>query len=195
MRKTILLVAVCLFTSLLLLPSHALAGSTSLTVIAPATVSQGSTFSADVKISDVTDLYDFQFDLSFNNAVLQATNNILEGTFLSGGGSTFFIPGTIDNTTGNVTFNADTLLGAVPGVSGSGTLAVFGFMALAPGTSNLTISNVLLQDSSGASLSGTTTGGSVTVQGPATVPEPSGLTLLAMGLLVLAGLTTKKVIH
>jgi hypothetical protein len=77
-------------------------------------------------------------------------------------------------------------------VSGSGTLALFGFTALALGTSDFTISNVLLQDSSGAILSSTTTGGSVTVQGTATVAEPSGLTLLGTGLLVLAGSTLKK---
>jgi hypothetical protein len=47
----------------------------------------------DVNISGVTDLYDFQFDLSFNPAVIQATS-VLEGKFLlSGGGTTFFLPG------------------------------------------------------------------------------------------------------
>ncbi len=47
-----------------------LADSISLSVVTPATVSQSSTFAADVNISGVADLYDFQFDLSFNPAVL-----------------------------------------------------------------------------------------------------------------------------
>ena len=88
---------------------------------ASSTVTNGSTFAVDVNISGVTDLYNFQFDLGFNPAVIQATN-VLEGAFLSGGGSTFFLPGTIDNTAGSITFNADTLEGMIPGVSGGGIL-------------------------------------------------------------------------
>src|SRR5271165_813903 len=76
---------------------------------ASSTVSNGSTFSMDVNISDVTDLSAFQFDLSFDPSILQATGTITEGNFfLSGGG---FVPGTIDNSLGTITFNANTLLG------------------------------------------------------------------------------------
>src|ERR1700738_2856491 len=84
------------------------------------TVSAGANFVVGVNISGASDLYDFQLDLSFNPAVLQATN-VAEGAFLSTGGFTFFLPGTIDNTAGTITFNADTLLTAISGVSGSGT--------------------------------------------------------------------------
>jgi cohesin domain-containing protein/PEP-CTERM motif-containing protein len=190
MKKLFLSAAVALFMIVLFSPTRTCADAI-LSVQTPSTVSQGSTFAVGVNISGVTNLYDFQFDLSFNPAVLHATN-VLEGTFLSGGGSTFFIPGTIDNTTGNVTFDVDTLLGPVPGVSGNGTLALFDFTALASGTSGFTISNMLLQDSTGAILNSTTTGGSVAVQGTTAVPEPSGLILLGAGLLALAGLTLKK---
>jgi cohesin domain-containing protein len=193
MKRLFLSAAFAVFMTVLFLPIRTYADAV-LSVQTPSTVSQGSTFTMGVNISGVTDLYDFQFDLSFNPAVLHAMN-VLEGTFLSGGGSTFFIPGTIDNTTGNITFDVDTLLGAVPGVSGNGTLALFQFTALTSGTSGFAISNVLLQDSTGAILSSTTTSGSVIVQGSTTVPEPSGLILLSTGLLVLACLTLKRSIQ
>ena len=167
--------------------------------VAPAssTASTGGTFAVDVNISGVTDLYDFQFDLSFNPAVLQATK-VLEGTFLAGGGTTFFIPGTIDNTAGTITFNANTLLTAISGVSGSGTLIEFGLTAFAPGTSDLTILNnadLILQDSTGAVIASTQTSGLVTVQGSTAVPEPSSLMMLGAGLLAIAGLTLRRTVQ
>ncbi len=179
-----------LLASMFSLPSFADGIATLSIDPASGTVSTGASFFVNVNVADVTNLYDFQFDISFNPAVLQATN-VLEGTFLSsGGGTTFFLPGTIDNTAGNVTFNADTLLSAVSGVSGNGTLAHFDFTALSSGTSDFTISNVILQDSTGAILDNTTTGGSVT----SAIPEPSSLMLLGTGLLVLGGITLKKTI-
>jgi adhesin HecA-like repeat protein len=161
------------------------------------TVINGSSFAADVNISGVTDLYDYQFDLSFNPTVLQA-NNILEGTFLAGGGSTFFIPGAIDNTAGTIAFNADTLLTAISGVSSSGTLLEFKFTALAPGTSDLTIldnADLILQDSTGAIITSAQTGGVVTVQGSMAIPEPSSLMMLGAGLLAIGGLFLKRTIQ
>jgi general secretion pathway protein D len=195
MRTSIVHAAFLVAVLLLLAPSHAVADGIVLSIQpVSSTVSVGSTFAVDVNISGVTDLYDYQFDLSFNPAVLQATN-VLEGAFLSSGGATYFIPGTIDNTAGNMTFNADTLLSAISGVSGDGTLAVFDFTAIATGTSALNIdpTTFILLDSTLANINATTTNGSVTVQGVA-VPEPSVLTLVSMGLLILAGLTLKRTI-
>ena len=86
----------------------------------------------------------------------------------------------------------DTLLSAISGVTGGGTLVVFDFTALSPGTSTFTIENEILQDSTGAVLSDATTSGSVTVQGSTVVPEPSGLLLLSVGALGLVGLALKQ---
>lgn len=173
--------------------SAALADTVLSVVPASSTVSTSDTFAVDVSISGVTDLYDFQFDLSFNPAVLKATN-ILEVAFLSSGGSTFFIPGTIDNAAGTITFNANTLLTAISGVSGSGALVEFDFTALAGGTSSLDLANIILQDSTGTILDNTAASGSVNVQGTTAVPEPSVLMLLSAGLLGLIGLTLKKMV-
>jgi Cohesin domain len=157
------------------------------------TTSTGTVITVDVDVADVTGLYAYQFDLTFNPNVLQAVSST-EGSFLSSGGSTFFINGSNDNVGGTVSATADTLLSAVSGVGGSGQLAVFTFDAVGNGTSALAIQNELLLDSNINILSDTTTGGSVTV-GSATVKAPeidpgsavSALTLLIGGLTVLRG--------
>ena len=66
-------------------------------------ISPGQKFSLDVDVSNITDLYAFQFDLGFDPGLLSALS-VTEGTFLPSGGSTFFLPGTIDNVGGTVTF-------------------------------------------------------------------------------------------
>jgi len=190
MKKSVGILSVLILAALLLAPVTVLADTATLSVVTAATVPQGSSFSVVVNISDVSDLYDFQFDLAFNPAVLQLTN-IVEGGFLLTGGSTFFLPGTIDNTLGNATANADTLIGTISGVSGTGELAELDFTAVAPGISSLTLSNVILQDSTGSLLDSTTAAGSVTVQGATTVPEPSTLLFLGVGFLILAGMAVR----
>jgi len=145
-------------------------------------VSVSDTFAVDVNILGVNDLAAFQLDLSFDPAVVQL-NTVNEGAFLPSGGFTFFIPGSIDNVAGSSTFNADALLG-FPGVSGSGVLLEFDFQALAAGTSSLSLSNVILQDSVQSIIDSSLANGSVTVEseggggGPVTTPEPGTLHLL-----------------
>src|SRR5437868_2988547 len=93
-----------------------------------ASVLEGQTFDLPVQVSPVSDLYSFQFDLSFDPTIVEL-ESISEGTFLPSGGATFFLPGTIDNTAGTATFTADSLVGAIPGVSGDGELALLSFKA------------------------------------------------------------------
>ncbi|HEV3199328.1 MAG TPA: cohesin domain-containing protein, partial [Bryobacteraceae bacterium] len=68
-----------------------------LSVDAPSSAAVGDIFTVNVNIAGITDLYGFQFDLSFDPAILAAASST-EGPFLPTGGATFFIPGTIDNT-------------------------------------------------------------------------------------------------
>ncbi len=140
------------------------------------TATPGASFSVNIDLAGVTDLYAYQFDLVFDPAIVSALS-ITEGSFLPGGGETFFIPGTIDNTAGTLTFTADTLLSAVSGASGSGTLATVNFLAVAPGSSSITLSNVMLLDSNLIDISATTANGNATI-----IPEPAAALLLATGL-------------
>ena len=143
-------------------------------------VNVGDGVSLDVSVADVTDLFGYQFDVAFNPLVL-AAQSITEGTFLSGGGSTFFIPGNIDNVAGIINFTANTLIGAIPGVNGGGVLAQMNFSAMGAGNSAVNFSGVTLLDSTLSDISVLIVPGSVQVQSSA-VPEPASLWLVASGI-------------
>ena len=168
---------------LLLVFGHPAIAATILINPGSSTTTIGGTVDVTVRVEDADDLYAYQFDLSFDPTVLSATS-VGEGSFLPGGGSTFFLPGTIDNVAGTVTLTAGSLEGAVPGVTGSGALALVQFTGLGFGPSPVTISNVVLLDSIGADIDATTQNGTVTV-----VPEPTSAMLLGCGLL--AGLAAR----
>ena len=168
----------------------AVCGATTITLNPPTqTVGLGDTFSVDVDIIDVIDLYAYQFTIDFNPTLFEATSTA-EGPFLPGGtgGNTFPIPGIIDNVGGSITFLADVVVSAGPGATGGGTLAVLGFHAIAPGTGAISLrfdplNNDFLLDSSFAEIAAQVSGAaSVTVNAPTTtVPEPGTLVLMLSG--------------
>ena len=162
---------------------------------AQAVISAGSTdtsvdqiFTLPVSIADASDVYAFQFDLAFDPSILQLLS-ISEESFLPSAGSTFFIPGDIDNIGGNAISNADTLVGDIPGASGDGDLVDFTFQAIDTGTSSLALSNGLLFDSNFNDIPFTTVDGSVTVTASPT-PEPAGLSWI--GCLAVTGMLLAK---
>jgi hypothetical protein len=153
------------------------------------TTATGSVVTVDVDISNVSDLYGYQFDLGFNPSVLQAVSSS-EGPFLAGGGSTFFIPGTNDNLGGTIFATADTLLTATSGVNGSGELAVFTFDAVAAGTSTFSIQNETLLNSGLNVISDLSKTGLVTVSSQTlAAPEIDAASTMAAMTLLLGGLT------
>ncbi len=180
MRRVKLIAAMVAAVTMYALPARALP----ILAIQPTTQSliAGQTSSAAITISGAADLYAFQFDLGFNPAVL-SVNSIAEGPLLTGGGVTFFVPGTIDNGAGTVSATADTLLSAIVGINGSGTLATLNFTALSSGTSAINLFGATLLDSSLAGQAFTTQSGTIAVTN---VPEPSTLLLIGTGLTVLA---------
>jgi hypothetical protein len=139
------------------------------------TADPGNIFALDITITSITDLVAFQFDVAYTAAALSALT-IEEGSFLAGGGEIFFIPGTIDNTLGLISASAAALIGPVPGVSGTGTLARVQFKSMAKDAAVVDIPNVLLLDSAGTSIDAITRGARVNI------PEPSSGRLMALAL-------------
>lgn len=145
----------------------------------------GSSVSVDVLISGISDLYAYQFSLAFNPALLQFSS-ASEGAFLPGGGTTFWSAGSVDNSLGQISFTANSLIGSIPGVSGDGVLARFNFQVAGVGSSALNFSDVLLLNAQLAELPVQINNGSLSTVNA--VPEPSTWLMLGAGLAGLAGL-------
>jgi hypothetical protein len=142
-------------------------------------VGLGSPFVLDIRVSGVTDLFAFAFDVSFGPAPVRISGvSAIEGAFLaSGGGGTTFTHGAFDNVTGTLSSVGAALSGAGPTVSGSGVLASLGFIAIGLGTANIGLSNIQLLDSTLTQIDfGAPAPGVVRV-----VPEPGTWLLAALG--------------
>jgi len=154
--------------------------STVLSVSPSSTVAQvGDVVTVAIQLSNVSDLYAWEFDLSYDDTVLDPTSGGVEGSFLPGGGGTFFLAGDT-STPGEIDLTSDSLLSAGPGVTGSGDLVDFSFTAISLGTSALTIvpnGDYYLLNSSLDAISATITNGSVLVSSP----EPSTWLLIILG--------------
>ena len=150
-------------------------------------VVMGAALSVDIMISGVADLYAFQFDLGFDPSRLSATQ-FNAGPFLSTGGATFIVPPLIDNSSGQISGVAESLLSAFSGVSGGGVLATVQFKAIGPGASVVNTFNGVFLDSSLSGIGVTAQGGSIFVSA---VPEPATVLLTASTLLGLLGLVRR----
>src|SRR5579871_2629178 len=100
------------------------------------TVDVGATFWVPISIAKAVDLTSWQFDISFNPALLQA-DSVMEGPFMSSFGATLFVPGVIDNGAGLISLVSDFYTDLPPDPSGTGVLANIEFTALAPGQSSV----------------------------------------------------------
>jgi len=97
------------------------------------TLTPGSTFTVDVVLSDVEYLYTWQFNMTFDPAVLRIAN-LIEGDFLKvHPEGTWFLNKT-ENERGWALIGCSTI-GEYIGVSGSGTLVAVEFQVLAVGES------------------------------------------------------------
>ena len=134
----------------------------------------GDLFSVTIGIENVIDLYTFSVDLSFDPAVVAPTG-ASAGGFL--GGCCFFaiLPTDAGGAPGVIQFIGDTLAGPGPGKDGSGSLALVSFTALASGNPGLALSSPFLFNS---------TGDPIEADLPS-VPEPTALSLLTLGLIAL----------
>ena len=115
------------------------------------TLHAGDTFTLDLIATDVYDLAGWQFDITFDPRVLEVLE-VKEGEFLkTGGGTTFFQKGSIDNATGKITKLSSARLSDA-GVSGSGTLLSVRFSAKTAAETRLKLENFQLATIAGASI-------------------------------------------
>jgi hypothetical protein len=149
----VIAIGLCIF------PLH-VAQSTSTTTLSvyptSITVSQGQNFRINVTISNVLDLYGWEFRLNWTTTLVDAVN-VTEGPFLKAGGDTFFTCNV--NATGGRMIVDCTLLKSVSGVNGTGTLATITFHAGSVGQSPLNLYDVILINSSEQGIPSSATGG------------------------------------
>ena len=142
------------------------------------TVGVGDIFTIPISITGAINLESFQFDLLFTPLIVEANLAGATAGALLPADWLFTSPGFVDNPSGQIL--GVSAFGSA--VSGSGVLANFEFLALAPGVSPLTLSNVFLNLSDqGFGI----VNGQVTVTGTTAVPEPTTLALLASGFALL----------
>lgn len=132
--------------------------------VSPATqtVSNGDMFTAEIKISDASDLYGFQFDIEYDPNILRY-EKIEEGDFLSNNGTDTTYPLAPSVSSGLLKNIVNTRLGPVGGVNGEGTLEIITFTALGTGTSEIKISNIRFVNSNAEIIQTNGENGQVTV--------------------------------
>ena len=138
---TIILLIVLLVT--MPLNTTRAAGTTIQVVPLASTVDGGTTFTINLTVTDVTDLAVWEFRIFYLNTKLNCTS-AAKGPFLeTGGSSQFFISAKYNayNATHGCVLLGASLIGAVPGVSGSGKLATITFKAIGSGDTPLHFDN------------------------------------------------------
>jgi len=108
----------------------------------------GDTFQINITVSDVTDLYSWQFSLFYQNDILNATS-IVQGPFLlthpNPNASTWFYPHFFTdtyNSTHGLIFALSSLTEVEGGVSGTGTLATITFKVKGEGDCLLALRDI-----------------------------------------------------
>lgn len=188
-RMAARLAGMLLLTAAAVAAPAALAAPSLSFVATPNPASAGSTVELDVRVAGIADLYAYQFSLSFDPSVLRASG-YGAGAFLSSAGAASGDGGTVDNAAGTISFAYGSLLGAVPGASGGGSLARFRFDVIGSGggATTLNFGDVLFLDSGLNDIAVRYGPQTVAVS---SVPEPSAYLMFGMGLAGIAALRRK----
>ncbi len=124
------------------------------------TSSTADTFTLALLAFEVTDLFGYGVDITFDPAVVMFDAATV-GTFLDGEGITVTTQ-IAEGPTGTLVIG-QSRVGAVMGMGGSGTLLSLDFKSVAAGTSTLSTSNAGALDSTGAVMATEFFGGTATV--------------------------------
>jgi hypothetical protein len=107
-------------------------------VVSADSIESGDTFEISIQVDNVTNLWSWGLNLSWNPDVLELVGDPVEGTFLNQGGSTLFIAAPVDDANGSIPSISCNLL-SYSGTNGSGLLATVDFQIVNSGSSDITI--------------------------------------------------------
>jgi len=155
----------------------------------------GDSFTVNVSIAGVNNLYGYEFQLFYSSAVMNGTPPAIEGPFLKSGGSTYFSTTNFTdnyNATFGIVWIDCLLTGQVPGVDGGGVLVTIKFKSLALGnTVSMYLADVKLSDPNANPIPCQISDGTVTI-----VPEFTSLfamsALITVSLFVVLVVKRKK---
>ncbi|MBU0708321.1 hypothetical protein KJ596_01055 [Patescibacteria group bacterium] len=125
------------------------------------TVAVGDAVSVDINVVEVSDLYGFQFDITYGSTILEFAS-LERGLFIGDADSTYWV--SEDTSSAGVIRNIAATR-TIPGVavSGSGTLITLTFNAVASGSSSIRIENLKLAGSNAEEIPSTAVSGVVVV--------------------------------
>lgn len=150
--------------------------------------SPGDTFTVNVLVDDVLDLAAFQFEVWFDGSIVSASS-ISSGDLF--GIDTFLVDSTINPS--SLSFAETTLAAGGVDVLSPVVLAAIQFTVLAEGISVLDLTNSLLGDSSALSIAvASQSDGELIAEQSAVVPEPTTVSLVVVGGLVLAAVRRRS---
>jgi hypothetical protein len=122
----------------------------------------GATTTTDVRVEDVTSLYGFEFQITFDQTVVEGVQ-IEPGGFLS---PDWILENTVDNDNGIIAYAMSQMSPSEP-QSGEGALATITWRGKAEGTSPIQFTYVLLGAPGGIPIAATTQDGEIVVgEGP-----------------------------
>jgi hypothetical protein len=136
----------------------------------------GNSFTINVRIADVSNLYGYDFKLFYDSTVMNGTK-ALKGSFLESSGTTIFLVRNLtdhyDSTQGFLWITCS-LMGPSSGSSGSGVLATIQFNSVAAtGSTLLHLQDSALSDNTGSPIPHDVANGTVTI-----IPEFTSLAML-----------------
>jgi hypothetical protein len=107
-------------------------------------VSLGDTFTIDVTVDpEGNSVYGAQYDLTFNQAILHVISQVKGGFLAQDGENSVEIANKFNNTIGKLEYG-ETRMGAEGGVTGAGVLATITFEAVSAGSTDILLSNVIV---------------------------------------------------